>query len=113
MSMYLGSQTCGNTYGSCIGDPPKPLESHVIIIIIIVVSIVFALAVGGCTYYCRMQQRKQARAQLARQMRGIITQSQVRHIYYINPGPLIAAQTPIQDTSSPTYEQAAPKTIGN
>jgi len=110
--MCLGSQTCGNTYGSCIGDPPKPLETHVVIIII-VFSISFALTFGGCAYYCRIHRRKQAREQLARQIQDITTQSQARYIYYINPDRSIAVQSPIQETPPPTYEQVEKETIEN
>jgi hypothetical protein len=111
--MCLGGQTCGNTYGSCIDDSPESLNIYVIIIVIISAVGVIASALGGCVYYCQIRKRKQARIHVARPIRDITTQSQGQHIYYINPNPSIAVQTPIQRTSPPTYEQVVPKTIRN
>jgi len=112
--MYLGGQTCGDTYESCI-DPRKQLETHVILAIIIpVVGISFALAFRLCVYYCcPTRRRKQARIHVARQMLDITTQNQAQHIYSINSGSSIVAKIPIRDTPPPTYEQVVPKTIGN
>jgi hypothetical protein len=112
MLISLGSQKCGNTYESCIGDPSQPLGTHVVIIII-VVSIIFAIVVGGCSYYCRVQRIKQARAQFARQMRDLTAQSQARCIYYISSGPSIGTQSPIQETPTPSYEQVVKETMRN
>jgi hypothetical protein len=112
LCLFLGSQKCGDTYGSCIGDPPKPLETHVIVIISIAI-LVFAVIVSACACYCRRKRRNQAIAELVRQRQAMATQNQARYIYYITSVPSFAAQPPIQETAPPSYEQITRKTVDN
>jgi hypothetical protein len=110
MFIYLGSQKCGNGYGLCIGDPPKPLETYVVIIII-VCTVIFSIVIGGCACYYRIHQRRQARARFIAQIQAAATQSQSQYIYRINLSPSAAAASSIQETSPPPYEQVARETI--
>jgi hypothetical protein len=112
LCLFLGSQKCGNKYGSCIGDPPKPLETHVVVIISIA-AFILTVIVSVCAFYCRRQQRNQAIAELVRQRQAMATQNQARYIYYITSVPSFAAQPPIQETAPPSYEQITRKTVDN
>jgi Tfp pilus assembly protein PilE len=108
--IYLGSQSCGNSYGSCIGDKSKPLENHVVVIIIIcVVTLIF---ISGCSCYYRAYRRKQARAQLAQQIQVLTAQTQPPYIYYVNPNPPVTITSPIQEELPPTYEQSERQKVG-
>ncbi len=109
--MFLGSQTCGNTYGSCIDGSSKPLEKHVVIIIIVVI-VICTIIFGVCICYCRKKQN-QARAQWLQQRQAMFTQNQAQCIYYITSDPSYAVQPPIQEAPPPSYEQIVSKTNEN
>jgi hypothetical protein len=110
MFIYLDSQTCGNEYGLCVGDPSKELETLVPGVIIIC-SIIYFFAIGVCAYCCHLYHRKRARARRIRSIRAITTQSQPQHIYRINLNPSTAAEPVTQQTFPSTHKQIARETI--
>ena len=105
MFIYLGNQKCGNTYKSCIGNPSKPLETHIVVIIVLCI-VIPSIVIVGCAYYCRIYRIKRARARIARQIQDIALLNRQQMIYFISRQCPTNIEPLIQEIPPPTYEQA-------